>query len=209
MYVFVICNFQQPGSYVYRDPKTQRSFKFDYCPIYVSSGEGDRIYSYYNMLARKYHLDPLLVKDFSKFKVAFSEVGIIVQDNLSEEDAFELENMLKTIIGMEYNETGPLKNKTMKYKYGSDPDLKFQKNLKLSGRFLARLLNFSYEKMRLMIVRGYIKKDEEGYSLDTIFTFIKDRNLKDNVNKTILQDLFKLYPGSDKLYDNIVLDGGD
>ena len=208
MYVFVVCNCQKPGTYIYTDPDSGRLFKFDYCPVYVASGEGDKIYTYYNSIARRYDLDPSLVKDFATLKMSFHDVAVIVEDDLTEYKAMELENQLKSIIGMEVNDTGPLKNKSLKQQH-VDPETQLHKSFKMSGRFIARLLNFSHERIRLMIQRGYIVKDsnddKQTFTLETIFKFIKDRNLVNNVNDTILEDVFRIYPGSSELYHKIVL----
>lgn len=105
-YIYAYLDPRKPGTFNYG------SYNFDYEPFYVGKGSGDRLYHHLNEAKKN-----RLVKNPHKFyrlRKMLSENAqpeiIKYIDNLTEDEAFKIEeDMVKTIGRKDYNE-GPLLN---------------------------------------------------------------------------------------------------
>ena len=105
-YVYVYIDTRKSGNYNYDE------FSFDYEPFYIGKGKDNR---------QTIHLKPSKLKKNSpknnKIKKIIKEIKeqpkiIILRDNLSEHNAFDLEKKLITLIGRHDLKKGPLTNLT-------------------------------------------------------------------------------------------------
>lgn len=92
-YVYAYLDPRKPGIYKYN------KYKFNYEPVYIGKGKGKRI--------KDYHSNKSLNK---KLKSIFFLIDTIIEDNLTEEDAFEKERTLINLIGRSILHVGPLCN---------------------------------------------------------------------------------------------------
>ncbi len=126
-YVYVYCDTRKPGSFIYGD------LKFDYEPFYVGKGKGMRMYSHLflkeknNFKNRKIQkilnedLEPLILK---------------IKENLSENEAFEIEKEIIKIIGR--GKLGPLTNLTSGGEGSSENDSCKSEAFKLKMKQVAK-----------------------------------------------------------------------
>lgn len=105
-YIYAYLDKEKPGKFYYG------SYSFDYEPFYIGKGSGDRLYHHLNEAERD-----KLVKNPHKFyhlrkMLKESNKPIIIKyiDNLTEQEAFKIEeNIIRTIGRKDYKE-GPLLN---------------------------------------------------------------------------------------------------
>lgn len=101
--------------YIYLDPRKKGKFNYDdisleYEPFYIGKGKGNRFTDHLREAKRTNKNHPKTNKIKKIWKNNKSPIIIKVKDNISEDEAFELEIKLIHIIGRQDLKTGPLTN---------------------------------------------------------------------------------------------------
>ena len=109
-YVYIYLDTRKPGLYLYD------KYKFAYEPFYVGKGHGNRYISHLKFAKSNKIKDSNYLK-MNKIKKIIKETNNdpiihIIENNLTEKNAFNLEKQLISIIGRIDKKTGPLTNLT-------------------------------------------------------------------------------------------------
>jgi len=103
-YVYIYLDIRYSGEYKYEE------YEFNYKPFYVGKGKNKRKYSHLKMKdTHNKHKNNIIKKIFELNTIP--EI-ITIKENMSEEEAFELEKKLVKLIGRENIGTGHLTNLT-------------------------------------------------------------------------------------------------
>ena len=130
-YVYIYLDPRKPGSFTYKD------LSFDYEPFYVGEGREDRDTQHLRDLFTKRQGNRIKA---NKLKHIFAEglqpVISRVTENLSQQEAYELEKQVIRNIGRLCESTGPLANFQEGGTGGSQPnEIRKQTGLKISQRW--------------------------------------------------------------------------
>lgn len=117
-YTYVYLDPRKPGNYEYI-LENEETIRFDYEPFYVGKGTGDRIdrHKYKSKEKRRQHM----LNKINKILLESNKepIKIKIKDNLLNDEAYRLEEIIVDKIGRINDKTGTLINKT-KGGYGSN-----------------------------------------------------------------------------------------
>lgn len=185
MYVYVVCNPEEKGPFVYS------RYSFEYLPIYVAKGDNDRRFSAYRQFARSKKL--VMLKHLEEKNLNINVICPIIKDDLNIDDAIDLENKLVDLIGKK-KDGGPLTND---YK-GTRHIIEKKNRVKLSQRFVGRLVGYTREAIRHHMKKGLISDEtylkNRNFSPDEIFRYIQTYHSFDSLDPRCLTQFLDGYP---------------
>ena len=158
-YVYVICDYNKPGRYKYKNVELGLNLNFNYEPVYAARGNLDRDINAYRLMRKKFNLIPL--KEIVSSKIDISKVIKKVYTDLNLKNSKILEKNVISTIGRLCDKSGPLTN--IRKVLTVDP----KKKLKLTGRFIARLTKYSPETIRKSRLKGILKC--KNFEIDKLY----------------------------------------
>jgi hypothetical protein len=107
-YVYVYLDPRKPGKFVYSD------YKFDYEPFYVGKGHAKRLYEHFEKWYIKNDKNKSKTNKIKKIieETRNNPIVIKYRENLTEQEAFDLEKKMISVIGRKDLGRGPLVNLT-------------------------------------------------------------------------------------------------
>ena len=107
-YVYIYLDPRKPGKYIYDN------YEFEYEPIYIGKGKGDRIYDHIYKCKGKEFIGKNKFYDKLRkiLNLGYKPIKFKIKDSLFENDAFTLEKDLIKLIGRYNLNLGPLTNLT-------------------------------------------------------------------------------------------------
>lgn len=185
-YTYIYLDPRKPGEYKYQLNNTEL-LELNYEPFYVGKGTKDRMYrhKYKSKDKRRQHM----LSKINKIIKESNKEPIIIKykDNLSNDKAYEYEEILVDIIGRINNNTGPLINKT-KGGHGSNGFKHSEETLQKMSKSMKQYYKYNNHyllgKKRSLEICKNISKGRLGIVYDRS-TFIK--KAKNSNKKPILQ----------------------